>query len=131
MKKHGNVYDIGTGKRSIPRDAANQDGRVSSSETDQPAVDDKARPSRFGLFMRHLLVMLLMWVRGPIRFISNLFVVPATIALPIVIFGLDSSPQKTAIIMGLIGVSFGLFCLRWLFDSLIMWISPDPLVMNS
>ena len=60
-----------------------------------------------------------------------LIAVPTMIALPIVALGLDASPEKTKIILALIAASFGSFCIRWLYDSLVMWISPEPLFLNS
>ena len=119
-----NVYDIGTGRKAAPSKAANED----SPRTEG---DEGSSQNGFSLFLRRFLVMVMMWLRGPLRFIAALVGVPTMIALPIVIFGMDSSPQKTSIIFALLGVSFGSFCLRWLYDSLIMWVSPEPLFLNS
>lgn len=127
-----NVYDIGTGRKAEPRKPANEDSPRTGGGDDGGSLDtgDK-RPNGFSVFLRHLLVMVMMWLRGPLRFLAALVGVPTMIALPIVIFGMDSSPQKASIIFALLGVSFGSFCLRWLYDSLIMWVSPEPLFLNS
>ena len=119
-----NVYDIGTGRKAIPNKAANEESLRSEGE-------DGSSQNGFSLFLRRFLVMVMMWLRGPLRFIAALVGVPTMIALPIVIFGMDSSPQKASIIFALLGFSFGSFCLRWLYDSLIMWVSPEPLFLNS
>lgn len=130
MKKtpKAKVYDIGTGRPAILR-AANEDEPRTGGEDHLPS--QQRAPNSFGIFLRHVLVMVMMWLRGPLRFLAALVAIPTMIALPIVVLGMDSSPQKTTMVLSLLGVSFGSFCLRWLYDSLVMWISPDPLFLNT
>ena len=134
MKKapKGNVYDIGTGRPAAPRKAANEDNPRTGGGDEGGSIErGNAGGNAASVFLRHFLVMVLMWLRGPLRLLMGLIAVPTVIALPIVIFGLDASPEKTKIILALIAASFGSFCIRWLYDSLVMWISPEPLFLNS
>ena len=134
MKKapKGNVYDIGTGRPAAPRKAANEDTlRTGGGDEGGSIEPGNAGRNAASVFFRHFLVMVLMWLRGPLRLLMGLIAVPTVIALPIVAFGLDASPEKTKIILALIAASFGSFCIRWLYDSLVMWISPEPLFLNS
>ncbi|WP_338925010.1 hypothetical protein V0M98_39390 (plasmid) [Pseudomonas silesiensis] len=134
MKKapKGNVYDIGTGRPAAPRKAANEDNpRTGGGDEGGSIEPGNAGRNAASVFFRHFLVMVLMWLRGPLRLIMGLIAVPTVIALPIVAFGLDASPEKTKIILALVAASFGSFCIRWLYDSLVMWISPEPLFLNS
>lgn len=126
-----NVYAIGTGRKIAPGKAANEDGPRTRGGDDGGMSAGEDSRNGFGLFLRHVLVILMMWLRGPLRFLVALIAVPTMIALPIVIFGMDSSPQKVSFILGLLALSLGSFTLRWLYDSLIMWVSPDPLFLNS
>ena len=127
-----NVYDIGTGRPAAPRKAANEDTpRTGGGDEGGGIEPGNAGGNAASVFFRHFLVMVLMWLRGPLRLLMGLIAVPTVIALPIVAFGLDASPEKTKIILALIAASFGSFCIRWLYDSLVMWISPEPLFLNS
>lgn len=134
MKKapKGNVYDIGTGRPAAPRKAENEETpRTGGGDEGGSIEPGNAGGNALSVFFRHVLVMVLMWLRGPLRFLMALIAVPTMIALPIVALGLDASPEKTKIILVLIAASFGSFCIRWLYDSLVMWISPEPLFLNS
>ncbi len=130
-KKTARIYDIGTGRLAQPRKAANDDtpaktgGGSGFDQEEQPA---KGNPV-IGFF-RHLVFLVLMWLRGPIRFFLGLVGVPAMLAIPLVALGLDS-PQKTQIVLGLVALSFGAFVLRWLYDSMLIWLSPEPVFFNS
>lgn len=126
------VYAISTGRPAVLRKAANEDNpRTGGGDEGGGVEPGNAGGNAASVFFRHFLVMVLMWLRGPLRLLMGLIAVPMVIALPIVVFGLDASPEKTKIILVLIAVSFGSFCIRWLYDSLVMWISPEPLFLNS
>ena len=134
MKKtpKANVYDIGTGHPAAPRKAANEDNPKIGGGDDGGNIEaGNTGGNALSMFLRHFLVMVLMWLRGPLRLLMAIVAVPTMIALPIVALGLDASPEKTKIILALIAASFGSFCIRWLYDSLVMWISPEPLYLNS
>jgi hypothetical protein len=134
MKKapKGNVYDIGTGRPTAPKKTANENNPRTGGGDESGSIEaGNASRNAASVFFRHVLVMVLMWLRGPLRLLVGLIAVPTMIALPIVILGLDASPEKTRIILALIVASFGSFCIRWLYDSLVMWISPEPIFLNS
>ena len=128
-QKTARIYDIATGRLAQPRKAANDDTTAKAGggieQEEQPA---KGNPVI--RFFRHLVFLVLMWLRGPIRFFLAVVGVPAMLAIPIVGLGLES-PQKTQIVVGLVALSFGAFVLRWLYDSLLMWLSPEPVFFNS
>lgn len=119
-KKSARVYDINSGRVISEPKAAN--------DNNQEKSDDK--PCGFIRFLRQFIFYVLMWLRGPVRFFLALVGFPTMIAIPIVVLGLDS-PQKTKIVIGLVMLSFSVFMLRWLYDSFLMWLSPEPLFLNS
>ncbi|TXH89192.1 MAG: hypothetical protein E6Q71_04125 [Pseudomonas sp.] len=128
-KKTARIYDIGTGRLAQPRMAANDDTPAKAGG----GVEHEEQPVKGNPvvgFFRHLVFLVLMWLRGPIRFFLGLVGVPAMIAIPIVGLGLES-PQKTQIMLALVALSFGAFVLRWLYDSLLIWLSPEPVFFNS
>lgn len=130
-KKTARIYDIGTGRLAQPRKAANDDTPAKTGGGggfDQEEQQAKGNPV-IGFF-RHLVFLVLMWLRGPIRFFLGLVGVPAMLAIPLVGLGLES-PQKTEIVLGLVALSFGAFVLRWLYDSMLIWLSPEPVFFNS
>ena len=128
-QKGARIYDIGTGRLAQPRLAANDDAQTKAGGGDSND-QQPAEPNPFVTFCRHMLFLVLMWLRGPIRLFLGIVGVPAMIALPIVALGLES-PEKTQILVGLAALSFGAFLLRWLYDSLLIWLSPEPIFLNS
>lgn len=130
-KKTARIYDIGTGRLAQPRQAANDDTPAKAGgggDFEQEEQHVRNNPV-FG-FLRYLAFLVLMWIRGPLRFLLALVGVPAMLAIPIVGLGLDS-PDKTRIMLGLVALSFGAFVLRWLYDSFLIWLSPEPVLFNS
>lgn len=130
-KKTARIYDIGTGRLAQPRQAANDDTPAKTGGgggVEQEEQHVKGNPVI--RFFRHLAFLVLMWLRGPIRFFLGVVGVPAMLAIPLVGLGLES-PQKTEIVLGLVALSFGAFVLRWLYDSLLIWLSPEPVFFNS
>jgi hypothetical protein len=128
-KKTARIYDIGTGRLAQPRLAANDDTQARAGGGDG-GFEQPAKGNPVIGFFRHLAFLVLMWLRGPIRFFLGLVGVPAMLAIPLVGLGLES-PQKTEIVLSLVVLSFGAFVLRWLYDSLLIWISPEPVFFNS
>lgn len=124
-----NVYDIRTGLKSSIQQPANDAGQADQLE-DVPCVQPDKRNS-LGVVARGLLVIVLMWIRGPLNFLLKLASVPCILGLIVVGVGMDASPGKTKIIVTLTAVSFGCFLFRWLYDSLVIKLSPEPLVINS
>lgn len=134
MKAPSNVFDINNARRSKGMKAINDDAFTAPADADADALHVHEQPERsqngFVLFMRHFLVMILMWLRKPLRMCLGLISVPAMIALPIVAFGLHDFPNKSMVVWSLVALSFGSFCIKWLYDTLVMKLSPDPLFLS-
>ena len=123
-RKSAKIYDFGTG--AVVRQAPNpQPVSVSSGHS-------WAGRAGMGILrmVRHTLFLILLWLRGPIRILLGLIATPALIALPVLALGY-SGPNKAMMIGALAGGGFIAFALRWFYDSLLIWISPEPLFMNS
>lgn len=129
-QKTARIYDIGTGRLAQPRKAANDDTPAKAGGGGFEQEEQPVKGNPVIRFFRHLVFLVLMWLRGPIRFFLGVVGVPAMLAIPLVGLGLES-PQKTQIVLGLVALSFGAFVLRWLYDSLLMWLSPEPVFFNS
>lgn len=129
-KKTAQVYNIGDGRLAQPRQAANEPLPAKAGGGESFAQEgQQTKGSTIIGFFRYLVFLVLMWLRGPIRFFLGLVGVPAMLAIPLVGLGLDSQ-QKTEIMLGLVALSFGAFVLRWLYDSLLIWLSPEPIFLN-
>ncbi|MDF4211141.1 hypothetical protein P2W50_31305 [Pseudomonas protegens] len=134
MKSPSNVFDINSARKSKGLKAINDDAFVPSAPSlaDATQTNDQTEHSQNGvvLFLRHFLVMILMWLRGPLRLFLGVISVPAMVALPIVAFGLHDFPNKSAVVWSLVALSFGSFCIKWLYDTLVMKLSPDQLFLS-
>lgn len=73
------------------------------------------------------LFLVLYWLRGPVVFLCNLVSVPAFLAF---FFGLYFLPEHRAMVWGVGGMSFAAFAMRWAYDSLLLWLSPDKLIFT-
>lgn len=80
--------------------------------------------------LRYMAFLLLYWLRAPLKFLLGLAAVPALIALPMIAFGMESSPMKTTMLLWVFGAGFGSFVLSWFYDSLLLWLSPEPIILN-
>lgn len=121
--KGARIYDIGTGRMVKPE--------AVSAESSSSVTSDNASPRNHVIsFFCSAFFYILMWLRPFVRFFLGLVGLPAAIAAPIVALGLDT-PNKTSIVAGLIALSFGAFMLRWLYDSLLFRLSPEPVFLNS
>jgi hypothetical protein len=86
--------------------------------------------SRLWALLRLPLFLVLCWLRGPVRAICNLVSFPCLLAF-LAGFCLiaDTSPHRAVVwIFG--GVSFAAFVIGWLYDSLLMRLSPDRLILD-
>lgn len=79
--------------------------------------------------IRYALFLLLMWVRGPLRFLLGLVGVPALLALPLVAFGYEGA-NKGELLLLCGGAGFGSFVLAWFYDSIVLALSPEPIFLN-
>lgn len=76
---------------------------------------------------RYTVFLLLLWMRGPLRFLLSLFQLCALIALPILGFGLAAgAAHKAAFMLILGGGAFGAFVVSYFYDSLLLRLAPRP-----
>ena len=78
--------------------------------------------------LRHALYMILMLVRIPLQFISH-FVFFPLVGLG-VFWGLAAGWTSPACLW-MIGTGIGLFVVSFLFDTLLLWVSPEHLHLES
>ena len=116
-----------------------EDGRAAANEG--PASPDVeplvvaprtagARAARGVLYgIRYALFLVLMWARGPLRFLLGLVGVPAMFALPLIAFGYEGA-NKGELLMLCVGAGLGAFVLAWFYDSIVLALSPEPIFLN-
>ena len=89
-----------------------------------------ARAARGVLYgIRYALFLVLMWARGPLRFLLGLVGVPAMFALPLIAFGYEGA-NKGELLMLCVGAGLGAFVLAWFYDSIVLALSPEPIFLN-
>ena len=121
-----NVYDIHTGRQRTKQEAANEAQPVphsSSPHKKAPRLAGMAARGLLGAF-RYGAFLLLYWLRGPLRGLLGLCATLSLIALPMVALGMEASPSKTNMLLSLFAAGFGSFLLSWLYDSLLLRLSP-------
>ena len=116
-----------------------EDGRAAANEgpappgVEQPAAAPRtagARAARGVLYgIRYVLFLVLMWARGPLRFLLGLVGVPAMLALPLIAFGYEGA-NKGELLMLCVGAGLGAFVLAWFYDSIVLALSPEPIFLN-
>ena len=116
-----------------------EDGRAAANEG--PASPDVeplvvaprtagARAARGVLYgIRYALFLVLMWARGPLRFLLGLVGVPAMLALPLIAIGYEGA-NKGELLMLCVGAGLGAFVLAWFYDSIVLALSPEPIFLN-
>lgn len=77
------------------------------------------------LFVRLPLFLLMYWLRLPVIFLCNLVSVPMLLAW---LFALYAFPDKSAMVWGFGMVSFGAFVISWVYDFVLMAISPQDMI---
>jgi hypothetical protein len=78
--------------------------------------------------LRHVLYMTLMLVRVPLQLISHVLFVP------LVGFGLVwglLAGWKSPACLWMVGTGVGLYVVSFLFDTLLLWISPEQLYLDA
>lgn len=113
------------------RGAAN--GGLAPPGVEPPAAVPRtagARAARGVLYgIRYALFLVLMWARGPLRFLLGLVGVPAMFALPLIAFGYEGA-NKGELLMLCVGAGLGAFVLAWFYDSIVLALSPEPIFLN-
>lgn len=79
--------------------------------------------------LRLPLFLVLYWLRLPVLMVCNLVSVPAMLAFLAGLWLSSHAPQYRPMVWGIGGVSFAAFLLHWAYDSLLMWLAPDGVVL--
>ncbi len=77
------------------------------------------------LIVRLPVFLVLYWLRFPVVFICNIISIPLLIAF---LFSLYAFPDKHAMIWGFGIVSFIAFVIEWIYDFVLMALSPQPIM---
>lgn len=83
----------------------------------------------FGI-ARLALFLPLLWLRRPMRFLLGLAIFGLFLAMPLIWFGMTSNPQRMTLFAAAAGSWFGLLVFLWCYDSLLLRLSPTPIVLN-
>jgi hypothetical protein len=101
------------------------DGKGAMKAAASVAAVTSIRGFRYGLFL------LLLWIRPVIKLTLSLIAVPMVFILPMIYFGMpETSPSRQLLLTWGFGVGFGCFVLRWLYDGLLLKLSPEPIFLN-
>jgi hypothetical protein len=121
----GNVIDLNRGARRGSSEAQKSESSAANH------ARDALRATGIGALRatRYIVFLILLWLRLPIRFVLMLIAVPALIGLPIMWLGL-TGPHKGGLMATVAGVSFAAFVLTWLYDTLLLRLSPEPIVLR-
>lgn len=125
-----NVIDITTRSARAPEPAAEEEGARSAEEQGAPTpVLAGDTPSKVGTLLwsivRVPLFLVLYWLRLPVMLVCRLISVPALLAF---LFSLYAFPDRHAMVTGFGVLSFGAFAALWLYDTLLMWLSPQDMM---
>lgn len=111
--------------------------------TDEERNENSAEKKAKGLFglaigglayiliagMRQITFLILFWIRGPIRYVLGAASFAALITAVIMFFGYNGE-GKTEMTTAVAGAGFMAFVIMWMYDSLILALSPEPLFLG-
>ena len=80
--------------------------------------------------LRLPLFLVLYWLRLPIVGLCNLVSVPAFLAFLAGFFFIDAASQHRPMVWAFGGFSFAAFALGWLYDSLLLALAPEGVVIG-
>ena len=84
----------------------------------------------FGI-VRLALFLPLLWLRWPIRMLLGLAIFGLFLAMPMIWFGMaEANPQRMTLFLTAAGSWFGGIAFLWCYDSLLLRLSPTPIVLN-
>lgn len=105
---------------------------ITNGDDVQPGIKKKEAIKRVLIWLwriaRWPLFLVIYWLRMPILMICNLVSVPAMLAF---LFGLYALPEYRAMVWGVGGISFFAFTLHFVYDYLLLWLSPDGVIFTS
>jgi hypothetical protein len=79
------------------------------------------------MLVRVPLFLVMYWLRLPVMLVCNFVSIPALSAF---LFSLYAFPEKTNMVWGFGVVSFGAFVVLWIYDFVLMLLSPQDLVKS-
>ena len=124
-----NVIDISTRSARAPELVPEEGGQVAEEQGASPSSPAGATPSKVGTLLwsivRVPLFLVLYWLRLPVVLVCRLVSVPALLAF---LFSLYAFPDKHAMVTGFGVLSFGAFVALWLYDTMLMWLSPQGMM---
>jgi hypothetical protein len=113
--------------------------RLQSAELDAGRIKATMRPQRLTLFgllawlwrlLRLPLFLVLYWLRPLIMAVCSLVSTPALLCFIASFFFIAGESPHRAIVWVFGGVSFTAFALGWFYDSLLLALAPDGLVIG-
>jgi len=130
-KKGARIYDFGTGRLAKPGTVVPTERVPAEERPETNNVEGEVKDRHPAVaFLCAALFFVLFWIRPVVRFVLKVIGIPAGLAAPLVWLGLDA-PNKTSIVLGLFALSFATFLVSWFYDSLLFWLSPEPVFLNS
>ena len=79
------------------------------------------------LAFRYLLFMVMYWLRGPVMLVCELVCFPMLLAW---LFALYAFPDFKHMVWGFGIMSFSTFILMWVYDFILMWLSPGDMILT-
>lgn len=120
-----NIIDISTRSARAPEEG----GQVPEEQGASSSAPAGTTPSKVGTLLwsivRVPLFLVLYWLRLPVMLVCRLISAPALLAF---LFSLYAFPDKHAMVTGFGVLSFGAFVGLWLYDTLLMWLSPQDMM---
>jgi len=124
-----NVIDIETRSARTPEAVPKEGGQSAEEQGVSTSAPAGATPSKVGALLWSLvrvpLFLVLYWLRLPVMLVCRLISVPALLAF---LFSLYAFPDKHTMVTGFGVLSFGAFVALWLYDTLLLWLSPHDMM---
>jgi hypothetical protein len=77
--------------------------------------------------VRYLLFLIMYWLRGPVTLVCGMICFPMLLAW---LFALYAFPDKTHMVWGFGVMSFSTFVLMWVYDLVLMALSPEDIILT-
>lgn len=118
-----NIVKFPHGKESTPEPYEAKPRHVPELQThnDQPS----AVWTKLWMIVRVPLFLVLYWLRAPVMLVCNLISFPLLLMW---LFAWIAWPERTVLVWGFATISFGAFVVLWLYDTLLMALSPQDIV---
>jgi TRAP-type uncharacterized transport system fused permease subunit len=81
--------------------------------------------------VRYFVFLLLLWVRGPLRFTLMLIAMSALLALLLLWYGLPATdPRKAVLMLAIAAAGFAAFSTVYFYDELLLRLAPRPIRLS-